>query len=198
MISADVPRPDRAQAGFTLIELLVVMVIVSVLAALAIPRLLGTRDRAHDTAALSIARNALTAEVAFVLDNPDEGYMDLWQNSAQRQQYIAQIEASAVWYDGWSGSAPAVGQVMVRAGHINSQSWVDDWVIMTVLSRSGTCLSISREDTPPPTSAGLAVGTFYWRGQSSNGVCPATPNGNLPPSAAPSGPPTAAQWGSRF
>ncbi len=54
-------RLAGGEGGFTLIELLVVIIIIAILAAIAIPTFLGQRNKAHDAAAKSLVRNAMTA-----------------------------------------------------------------------------------------------------------------------------------------
>jgi uncharacterized delta-60 repeat protein/prepilin-type N-terminal cleavage/methylation domain-containing protein len=53
--------PVRSRRGFTLIELLVVVLVLGVLAAIAIPRFTGARNRAQDAVARADLRSAYTA-----------------------------------------------------------------------------------------------------------------------------------------
>jgi len=61
----------RGEKGFTLIELLVVIIISAILAAIAIPTFLGQRNKAHDAAAKSLVRNAMTAVESAYVDTRD-------------------------------------------------------------------------------------------------------------------------------
>jgi prepilin-type N-terminal cleavage/methylation domain-containing protein len=66
-----VNRLIRGEKGFTLIELLMVIIIIAVLAAIAIPTFLGQRERANDSAAYTLVRNALTAVQTCFVDTAD-------------------------------------------------------------------------------------------------------------------------------
>ena len=57
------------RSGFTLIELLIVVVIVGLLAAIAIPKLSNTKERAYVTQMKSDLRNLVTAEEAYFADS---------------------------------------------------------------------------------------------------------------------------------
>ena len=59
----------RARKGFTLIELLIVVVIIGILAAIAIPKIANTKNKAYVTAMKSDLRNLVTAEEAFFSDS---------------------------------------------------------------------------------------------------------------------------------
>ena len=57
------------RAGFTLIELLIVVVIISILAAIALPKFNTTKGKANLNAMRSDLRNIAVAQEAFAYDN---------------------------------------------------------------------------------------------------------------------------------
>ncbi len=59
----------RRSKGFTLIELLIVVVIIGILAAIAIPKFVNTKEKAYIAAMKADLRNLVTAEEAYYGDN---------------------------------------------------------------------------------------------------------------------------------
>jgi len=57
------------QRGFTLIELLIVVVIIGILAAIAIPKFVNTKEKSYMAQMKSDLRNLATAEEAFFYDS---------------------------------------------------------------------------------------------------------------------------------
>jgi len=62
----------RDEGGFTLIELLVVILIIGILAAIAIPALLGQKSKAYDSSAKTVAQTAQTAIETYSTENNGE------------------------------------------------------------------------------------------------------------------------------
>ena len=62
-------RGSATRKGFTLIELLIVIVIISILAAITIPKFSSTKEKAYVSKMISDLRNLATAQEAYVTDN---------------------------------------------------------------------------------------------------------------------------------
>jgi type IV pilus assembly protein PilA len=62
-----VGRPQ--EQGMTLVELLIVLVVIAVLLAIAVPSMLGQRNRAHDVVASSTVRQAAPSIKAYFQDH---------------------------------------------------------------------------------------------------------------------------------
>jgi prepilin-type N-terminal cleavage/methylation domain-containing protein len=60
---------SRHKKGFTLIELLIVVVIIGILAAIAIPKFVNTKDKAYVAQMKSDLRNLATYEEQYAADN---------------------------------------------------------------------------------------------------------------------------------
>jgi type IV pilus assembly protein PilA len=63
------PRESAGRKGFTLIELLMVVVIISILAAVAIPKFVSTKEKAYVSKMKADLRNLATAQEGYVTNN---------------------------------------------------------------------------------------------------------------------------------
>src|ERR1700730_1622574 len=75
-----IQMPRRSQKmrnrekGFSLLELLIVVAIILIIAAIAIPNLLGARMSANESSAVGSLRTINIAEVTFASTYPDQGF----------------------------------------------------------------------------------------------------------------------------
>jgi prepilin-type N-terminal cleavage/methylation domain-containing protein len=95
-----------AQKGFTLIELLIVVVIIGVLAAIAIPKFVNTKERAMVANMKSDLRNMVTAQEGYFSTNFTyyNGPVPSATLTFQPSEGVA-LALSAVTTSGWAATA---------------------------------------------------------------------------------------------
>ena len=113
MGSPEGPARHESTRGFTLIELLIVMVILGVLAAIAIPRLNVTRDRAFRSAILSDLKGLANAQEIYHSLNYTYS-TDLDAMGARASEGVV-INVNEATNTGWAATASHVG--LAATGH---------------------------------------------------------------------------------
>jgi len=132
-------RVERDERGFTLIELMVVVLIIAVLVAIGLPTLLGARQRAQNSAAKSLIRNALSTEIVFY------GSSQTFSGDNSAGGELDSIDPSVEW-----GTLTATD-----SGVIATVSDGDATLILRSQSVTGTTYCLGR------IGSGAVAGTYY-------------------------------------
>ncbi len=127
----------RNDDGFTIIELLVAMMVLAVIMAIAIPTLLGARERAQNAAAKTSVRAALMA--GRIIFSTEEDY------AAASLVMLANTEPSLDWVDAAATSARPTTVSRDNAGGV---------LTLAAYSVSGTCFFL-QDDPPNDTQFGV-------------------------------------------
>jgi prepilin-type N-terminal cleavage/methylation domain-containing protein len=104
------------ERGFTLIELLIVVVIIGVLASIAIPKFVNTKDRANTAAMKSDLRNLATAQESYLYD-----YATYYDGAVPdpalsfRVTSGVTVTLNTVAVSGWAATAKHVGSLRICA-----------------------------------------------------------------------------------
>jgi prepilin-type N-terminal cleavage/methylation domain-containing protein len=94
----------QSRRGFTLIELLIVVVIIGILASIAIPKFVNTKEKAYIASMKSDLRNLATAEEAFLFDSLTYTTSLVMLNNFQPTAGVT-VVINAATGGGWSATA---------------------------------------------------------------------------------------------
>ncbi|MFH0915522.1 MAG: prepilin-type N-terminal cleavage/methylation domain-containing protein [bacterium] len=120
-------RRTKGHNGFSLIELLVAIGIIAILVAIAIPIYLGQREKAQDSAAKSVVRNAMIAV--------ESAYVDTRDFSAIVDADLTAIEVSMAFID--AANAATAPTADAEANEVNWRGTGAATYEVGSLSRSG-------------------------------------------------------------
>ena len=105
------------EAGLTLVELVIVLIIISVLLAIAVPSILGQRNRAYDAVASATVRQAVPSIKAYYADNDTYAGMTLaGLRTAYDTTLPAALSFSSLTASSYCVQATASGRVWRQSG----------------------------------------------------------------------------------
>jgi type IV pilus assembly protein PilA len=139
--------------GFSLIELMMVVLIIAILLVVAVPLMLGARDRADDKATESNVRNAFAAVRVF--------YSDGGKFTADPVKMTG-VEPSLTWTN-----TPLDGSQPNNAVYIETQDvpTASQTVVIVGRTKHGRCFAVR------DTMSGLPTGTHYAVQSSAGTAC---------------------------
>lgn len=138
-----VPAPGRARAaGFSFVEVLIVTIMVALLAAIAIPSFLGTRDQATGATAQALLRTAASGMESAVVD--EGGY------AAIAPAALSAMEPGVVWLSA-PGAEASAGEVSVTglgAGGYTLTTTTGSGAVYTLVKDLGAAPTVTRSCGP--------------------------------------------------
>lgn len=142
LASRTLRRRTPAQHGFTLIEVLVVVLIIGILAAIAIPGFLSQKQRAQDSQAKSLLRNAAIAMETYFAEHKNFDGV-----TAGAGGTIAAVEANISWLSVGGVTAQAKrNQVDIALRNSSATPATLDRYILSTQSASGAYFAYIRDE----------------------------------------------------